>query len=166
MRVEKPGEKKQFWPFYPAGDGLYYSGWRDDRPLYRLPQLKATPAGVVYLVEGERCADAFAQAFPDIAVTTWAGGTPQWKKTDFFDLSLREVVCLSDGDDVGRKAMLEIAKELEALGCTVHLALPPGNDGEDVADWLSRDPRRRSGRTFNGCGIWGHLGPLSNTLRL
>ena len=43
---------------------------------------------------------------------------------------------LADADTGGREATEGIAAELHKLGCTVQVALPEGETGEDVADWL------------------------------
>ena len=160
MRHDRGPKDKSFAPYYPADNGLYISEWRDNRPLYRLPQLMATP-GVVYLAEGEKCVDSFARAFPGVPVTTWSGGTPAWDRTDYFPLSLREVVLLADADDRSRKAMRGIAKELEAMACTVHFAFPPGETGEDVADWLDQDPPEKVWAYIERLRQLGQLGAIS-----
>ena len=104
------------------------------RPLYDLPDILESTSRLVVVVEGEKCADAAARVFPDCAVTTWAGGTKAWAKTDWQQLAAREVLLVADADRPGRAAMRKLAAHLVAMGCAVRLFLPPGNDSHDIAD--------------------------------
>ena len=92
--------------------------------------------------EGEKCVDAFVQAWPKSAglVTTWAGGTGSWRKTDWSPLSGRAVNLIADADTTGREAMKAIAAHLHGLDCTVRrFALPEGETGDDIADGIEQD---------------------------
>lgn len=134
-------------PFSPSWRGDR-KGWinsisiKKNRPLYRLPEfLKAAPEAQVWIVEGEKCADAVARAFP-VAVTTWSGGTKSDHLSDWRPLAGRPVVLLADRDDHGREAMRRIAARLHALGAAaVKGCLPEGEDGTDIADLLAAHPR-------------------------
>ena len=129
---------KRFSQWTPVGDGKWLSrGMPANRPLYRLPDLKG--AAKVVVVEGEKCVHAILKAWPKQNVTTWAGGTNAWKKTDWSLLAGKVVSILSDADDSGRKAAQAIAQTLSSLGCDVRLGLPDGDASDDVADWLAED---------------------------
>ena len=104
------------------------------RPLYDLPDFLVSTSRLVVVVEGEKCADAAARVFPDCIVTTWAGGSKAWAKTDWRPLTGREILSVSDADEPGRIAMRELASHLAPMGCTVRLYLPEGDDGYDIAD--------------------------------
>ena len=109
------------------------------RPLYRLPEL-AQAAGAVTVVEGEKCVEACLRAWPGKpAVTTWAHGSGSWQQTDWSPLAGRDVSLLADTDGPGREAIRELAAHLNGMGCNVRLALPEGETGEDVADWIEAD---------------------------
>ncbi len=108
------------------------------RPLYDLPDLIESTSRLVVVVEGEKCADAAARVFPDCIVTTWAGGSKAWAKTDWRPLTGREILLVSDADDTGRAAMHELAARLAAMECTVRLYLPEGDDGYDIADAVNQ----------------------------
>lgn len=68
------------------------------RPLYGLDQLAAKPDATVLLVEGEKCADAGAAAFPEYAVVSWPGGGKAIKKADWTPLAGRKVIAWPDCD--------------------------------------------------------------------
>ncbi len=101
-----------------------------------------TPRGTSF-VEGEKCVDALRDAWPEptpetaFVPTTWPAGSGQWNYADWSPLAGRRVAILADADEGGRKAAQGIAHKLHALGCEVRLALPEGDTGADVADWLA-----------------------------
>ena len=133
------GPRKRFAPYTPEKRGDR-DGWRTGyppgaRPLYRLPELlDADAAAQVLAVEGDKCADAVAAARIGGAVTTWAGGSAAWRKTDWGPLDNRRVFLVADADDPGRKAMRDLAAQLEPRVAEVRIALPDGDDGRDIAD--------------------------------
>ena len=111
----------------------------DARPLYNLPAILECPDKPVVVVEGEKCADAAVESFPDAVVTTWQGGSDAWRSTDWEPLAGRDVLLLADTDHSGREAMCQIAERLASMGCTVRVHLPPGEDKRDIVDWLASD---------------------------
>lgn len=110
------------------------------RPLYGLPELRATtPGDRVYVTEGEKAADA-ARALGLVA-TTSAGGARAAAQSDWSPLAERDVVILPDHDDAGEKYAADVARLARAAGArsvrVVRLAglspdLPPGGDVADV----------------------------------
>ena len=137
-------DDKTFSQWTPADDDDLYlpKGPKGKRSLYGLPGLLATDEDVpVAVFEGEKCVDAFVQAWPKSAglVTTWAGGTGSWRKTDWSPLSGRAVNLIADADTTGREAMKAIAAHLHGLDCTVRIALPEGETGDDIADGIEQD---------------------------
>ena len=117
--------------------------WREPRgvkgphPLYRLPELLALDlTRTVLVVEGEHTCDAARGAWPGEAVVTWAGGCKSWRQTDWTPLRGRTVTICADADDQGRTAAQAVAAHLHDIGATVSLALPDGENGDDMADWL------------------------------
>ena len=148
MRHEPQGKAKRFSQWTPTDDGL----WVDRNPLktlplYRLPQIMG--ADKVVVVEGEKCVDAVRAAWPDVAVTTYAGGSGSWRKTGWSPLVGKDVSIWADADDdappdkpsakgrPGQTAAMEIAAHLHGLGCRVRVALPEPDGGADIADWLA-----------------------------
>ena len=122
-------------------------------PLYRLPELLAAPTTKqVMVVEGEKCADTVAAAFPRAVVTAWLGGTVVALKRigtiDLEPLHGRPVLLVSDTDDTGRKAMRAIAKQIGPHCPNVRLVLPPGDGGADIHDWITNDGVRAAMKTL------------------
>ena len=148
VRWEPPGKAKQFAQWTPAERGLWLShNPLKSRPLYRLPQIMGENKVVV--VEGEKCAEAVLDAWPDVAVTTYGGGSSSWRKTDWTPLAGKDVSIWADADDdappdkpkakdrPGQAAAMEIAAHLHGLGCRVRVAVPEPDGGADIADWLA-----------------------------
>ena len=130
------GMRKTFMQFTPAGDDRWVpGGLKRNRPLFRLPRL--SEPGRVLVVEGEKCVLACEKAWPDQIVTTWSGGSKAWQKTDWEPLRGRAISLMADADESSRTAMRQLAYYMDSeLDCVVHVALPDGVNGEDVADWL------------------------------
>ena len=148
VRQEPPGKAKQFSQWTPTKDGLWlYHNPLKVLPLYRLPQIMG--AEKVVVVEGEKCVQAVLEAWPDVAVTTYAGGSSAWRKSDWAPLAGKEVSIWADADDdappdkpkaksrPGQAAAIEIAAHLHGLGCRVRVAVPEPDGGADIADWLA-----------------------------
>lgn len=141
-----PGKKFSQWIPSEVKPGLWLPvALTPPRPMYRLPDVLASK-GPVTIVEGEKCADAARNAWPDQIVTTWAGGANTWHRTDWTPLGGRDVSLLADGDPLneaglspGHEAMKALAAHLSGLGCSVKIALPPPEWGSDVADWLEAE---------------------------
>lgn len=110
------------------------------RPLYRLPQLVATDKSKqVVVVEGGKCADAFAEHFSNSTVTTWYGGAGNEHLTDWTPLHGYDLVLIADGDEEGREVMKRLAKNLHPHCPNIKLCLPPNlpKQENDIADWLA-----------------------------
>ena len=126
----------------PSGeDGLWVpSGYKKGkRPLYRLPEVLESTGKKVVIVEGEKCVEAGKAAFPTNCFTTFSGGSGAWQRTDFTPLSGRKVSLLADACEDGRAAMLHLAAHLSELGAgPIKIALPEGEDGADIADWIDQ----------------------------
>ena len=134
---DKPKTFSQWIPAEEAGSWLPTAPM-GQRPMYGLPDIIGT-SGSVGITEGEKCCHALKDAWPNKAVTCWAGGTNAWHQTDWTPIAGRTVSLLSDGDVPGHKAMLALASHLHSQGCRVAIALPPVEWDSDVADWIERD---------------------------
>lgn len=112
------------------------------RPLYRLPELLESPQSeIVYVVEGEKCADAAAAC--GMLATTGSHGADSAKQTDWEPLRGRDVVVLPDADGAGEKWAGVLSGLLTAAGAqrvrVVHLSAvwPDIPKGGDIADYLA-----------------------------
>ena len=139
---QDPGKRFTQWSPHPKGwigqspPGLH--------PAYQLPALLAS-TGRVAIVEGEKDADTIRRVWPTQAVTTYSGGGPNWKLTDWEPLRGREVSLVADADPpdkkgvyISHKSMTGLADYLLTLGCQVWIALPEYGDKSDVTDWIEK----------------------------
>ncbi len=105
------------------------------RPLYRLRELAA--ADVVFVVEGEKCADATWSI--GLVATTSAGGAMVAGTTGWAPLAGKQVVILPDNDDAGRQYAADVAgllAKLDPPAIVKVVELPGLEPGGDLADWL------------------------------
>jgi hypothetical protein len=130
-------EPKSFRQRRPDGHG----GWEWNlrgvrRCLYRLPELARSPRTAVFVVEGEKDADALAAR--RLLATTCPGGAGKWRGEYSAALRGRAVCVIPDNDDVGRKHAADVVKSLEGIAARVQvLDLPGVAEKGDVSDWLA-----------------------------
>lgn len=91
------------------------------RPLYRLPEVLAAVkvGGRVYVVEGEKDADALAGI--GLTATTNSGGAGKWLPGHSEALRGAHVVILPDADEPGRKHGEAVAKALHGVAASVRV---------------------------------------------
>ena len=167
-RDDPSKHRKVISQWRPVKGGWIPQGAAKPHPLYRLAGL--SKAGPVVVVEGEKCADAVADVWPSVPVTTWVGGastpteknpnpTQKWPATDWEPLTGRDVSLIADADGAGHQAMTTLAAHLHGLGCRVKLMLPPFDKADnDIADWLAADPVAAVERVKVGLRTWAPAG--------
>lgn len=143
VRAKHPdsGEK---WvrPFKRDGDNFVLGEpkFPNGKPLYALHRIVDNPDAVVWLVEGELCADKL-NALGLVATTS--GGATSAATVNAEPLRGREVCIWRDNDAAGLQYQADWRRILIGLGCTVNsidvaaLALAPT---EDCVDWLRAHP--------------------------
>ena len=139
VRADAPiGKKKEIRPFGPDQSfGYPNANKKASRPLYNLPELLHKKSGQrVFVVEGEKCADACADAYPGDIFLTWASGNKAIDYTDWKPLETDTVYLVCDTDESGRAAMRKVYDKLVKLYCTVRIYSVEGNDKRDIADWI------------------------------
>lgn len=132
-------EPKDFRPRRPDGNGGWISNLHGvETVLYRLPEVidAAAHQRRVFLVEGEKDADALAQ-YEHLA-TTVSGGAKNWRPRHADVLAGADVVILPDNDDAGRSYAKQAAADIASKNGIVRIVelpnLPPKGD---VSDWLA-----------------------------
>jgi hypothetical protein len=107
---------------------------------YRLPELLAAdPARTVFIVEGEKDADNLI--CNGYVATCNAGGAGKWTNEHSRFLTGRNVVILSDNDEVGRKHCQRVKQSLAQAGINAKIVELPGlPEKGDVSDWLAANP--------------------------
>lgn len=111
--------KKEFRPLTEAAPGCFViTAPARPRPLYRLPQLLSANRSLpVYLVEGEKCADALAAL--GLIATTSPNGCQGVSAADWTPLRGRQVVLWPDNDTAGetyQRAVIARLTEIEGEG--------------------------------------------------
>ncbi len=113
----------------------------EGKPLYGLPELLAAdPAALVWIVEGEWCADHLHKL--GVIVTT-SGSAASASGADWTPLQGRHCIVWPDHDKAGADYADAVTAALHAQGCTVGLidvdalGLPPKGD---AVDWLADHP--------------------------
>ena len=116
----------------------------EGRILYRLPELLAAdPAAPVFVVEGEKCADALARL--GLTVTT-SGGASSADGADWRPLAGRSVIVWPDNDKAGRGYAEAVHRNLGASGirakqvAVLDVAALDLPEKGDCVDWLAQHP--------------------------
>jgi DNA primase len=107
--------------------------------LYRLPELiHADPSATVFVVEGEKDADALA-ALDLVATCNFdGGGSGKWSDSYNHFFRGRNVVILPDNDRTGRDHAEDVARSLTGVAASVKVVDLPGLPPKgDVSDWLA-----------------------------
>jgi len=115
---------------------------REDIPIYRYAEIQQAIANnqLIYLVEGEACADIFWKL--GLAATCNIGGSGKWRNTDTSDLEGATVVIVPDRDQPGVKHAELLHQEFP--GALWLYPFPqskawenlPESKGLDIADWV------------------------------
>jgi len=136
LRFDLPDGGKTYRPICPSNGGWSIGDPRGPLPLYRLAGLNG--AARVYVLEGEKCADAAAGL--GLAATTSAHGAKSAGRTDWTPLAGRDVVILPDNDANGEAYAADVARILAGLTplATVRVVrLPDLPPKCDVVDFLN-----------------------------
>ncbi|MCC7193571.1 MAG: DUF3987 domain-containing protein [Phycisphaeraceae bacterium] len=129
--------KKTIRPVSKTTTGWTIGAMPSPRPLYQLPDLLKRTGETVFVVEGEKAADAVAGL--GLLATTSAGGANAAGKADWTPLGGREVVIIPDEDAAGTKYAGDVAGILAKLPAKVRMvklsnAWPTLGDGGDLAN--------------------------------
>ncbi len=145
IRLDHPDKGKQFFPLSFNGSKweLKEPKFPNGKPLYRLHEIVSRPDETVWIVEGEKCADALAGLG---LLTTTSGGSTSAAGADWSDVAGRSVIIWQDNDQPGLKYAKEVTKPVLTLDCHVQwvdiskLRWPDGEGGEDAVDWILSNP--------------------------
>ena len=106
------------------------------KPLYNLHQLALDTDKTVFIVEGEKCADALNKLG---LLATTSGGADSVRSTNFDILAKRDVIIWRDNDSAGVKFQTDLIEKLKPLNCSIKtvdieaLNLPAKGD---CIEWL------------------------------
>jgi 5S rRNA maturation endonuclease (ribonuclease M5) len=117
---------------------------REDIPIYRYAEIQQAIANneLIYLVEGEACADILWKL--GLAATCNIGGSGKWRSSDTSDLQGAKVVIVPDRDEPGIKHAEGLHQEFpNALWLYPYPNSKawenlPKSKGLDIADWIDQ----------------------------
>ncbi|NQV22937.1 MAG: AAA family ATPase, partial [Rhodopirellula sp.] len=138
LRWDRADGGKDILPLTKTVDGWQCGGMPDQRPLYRLGEI--SQSDVVYVVEGEKAADAGYSI--GLNVTTSSGGGKAVEKSDWSPLAGKNVAIIPDNDAPGleyAETVAGIVTQLDPPATVRILDLkddwPELPDKGDLADW-------------------------------
>ncbi|MBC8205560.1 MAG: hypothetical protein H8E68_00200 [Kiritimatiellaeota bacterium] len=105
---------KQYVPVHATPSGGAVGDPPEGWPLYNLEEIQQRPDDPVYLVEGEKAADALIKI--GLLATTSAHGSNGWKKTNWSPLVGRDLIVMPDNDEPGGKYITDVANHMTELG--------------------------------------------------
>ncbi len=137
VRERLPNGDKDIKQRRPDGKGGWIYKVKGLEPLlYNLPAILEAPLyETVWIVEGEKCADALIAR--GLLATTNHGGAGKWRPEISAPLVGRSVAILADHDEPGLKHVDDVGRQLYGKVRGIRQVPLPGlADGEDVYDWL------------------------------
>ena len=143
------GKKSPCWYLYDHEKKTYITGLHEQKaPLYNANVLHNMDEGTVFITEGEKDADTLSH-LDDIPATTIPNGAgfSQWLGLYNDGLQGKDIIILTDNDDVGRsygikvaQNTLNIAKSVKIIPATVIWSkCPPKGDISDIVQALGED---------------------------
>lgn len=129
-------EPKDFRQRRPDDQGGWIWSLKGIDPLpYNLPAIIASSDEPIFIVEGEKCADALIER--GILATTNSGGAKNWNDALDHWFAGRNVVLLPDNDGAGHAHMDVVQRHLQGKAHAIKRVNLPGLEAKgDVADWL------------------------------
>ncbi len=138
LRFDTPDGNKTFRQFTWRRGKWHAKGPGDERPPFRVEELRKHRDAAVLIVEGEKTCLAAAGAMKSHVVLTYAGGVGAWSKTHWECLKDRDVLLWPDADEPGRKAFAQLAEKLAPIAARVRIVNPDGQpEGWDLADAIA-----------------------------
>jgi len=136
VRWDTAGDK-DIRPVSKSAKGWIVGGMPEPRPLYRLPELLASPDERVYVCEGEKATDAAVSI--GLLATTSPHGCESAKTADWGPLAGRDVVILPDNDAAGQgyvQDVMSILLKLDPATTVKVVELPDLPPKGDIYDWV------------------------------
>jgi hypothetical protein len=142
QRYDRPDGSKKYPQAHWNGKQWIKGKPKGPKIPYRLPELlKADLAEPVFIVEGEKCADALVRC--GLVATTASEGAGKWTA----DLNKwfvgRIAYTLPDNDETGERHVELVASNLHGIAADLRIVPLPGQlAGQDIHNWLERGNTR------------------------
>lgn len=110
--------------------------FEQSKPLYNLDRITQYPEEVVYVVEGEYCADKLTELG---LIATTSGGSDSALKADWSVIANRNVIIWPDYDEAGNKYAEAVISCLKDLNCNVSIidvSILGLKKKDDCVDWV------------------------------
>jgi hypothetical protein len=135
IRIDEGG-KKTYRQRRPDDNGGWVWSVKDIDPLpYNLPDILTNPDKTIYIVEGEKAAEALKRY--NVITSSNHGGAGNWKPELNKYFAGRNVVIIPDNDEAGDKHAIKVINELLPVAKAVkRVDLPNLPDKGDAVDWL------------------------------
>jgi hypothetical protein len=132
LRYEPKSYRQQHW----TGANWTWGKHKGPKVPYRLPELLEAVGDEVFVVEGEKDADALAAL--GFVATTASEGAGKWTPDLNEWFKGRTVHILADNDKAGRDHAYQVAGNLHGAAAEVRVVELPGlPEKGDVSDWLA-----------------------------
>jgi putative DNA primase/helicase len=145
MRLKHPDGRKWIRPFHFNLEIQMYEigepNFQSNKPLYYLPDLLERPEEIIWLVEGEACADCLRRL--GLLVTT-SGAANSIDDTNWSPLFGRKIIIWPDFDTAGQTYAETVSKILLNNGALVKMINTEElklSEGGDCVDWLNQHPQ-------------------------
>jgi len=134
LRVKRTAAK-QFFQAHWNGSAWVNGAPKGPKIPYRLPELLAAVHDTVFVVEGEKDADALtARGF---VATTSSGGAGKWTADLNQHFAGKTIFVLADNDEKGAEHAQQVAENLHGIAASVRIIDLPGLPPKgDVSDWI------------------------------
>lgn len=141
LRFDKENGGKDFRPISINGDGWSIKGMDGQRPLYNLPEIVERPNEPIFVVEGEKAADAGGDI--GILSTTSMMGGGAAKATDWTPIKGRTVYILPDNDDKGKQYAADVAEIIGKRNEVYIVDLELDEPKEDLFEFVNKYNRTK-----------------------
>lgn len=144
IRLKHPNTgEKWIRPMHRTKEGTFRLGeptFDGKKPLYHLFAVTQHPDEVVWITEGEWCADHLSKLG---LTTSTSGGADSVAATDWSPLAHRNIIIWPDNDVAGLRYALDVTRQLQQINCNVKwidtAKLNLMHKG-DCVDWLVHNP--------------------------
>lgn len=143
------GSKKTCWYLYNNTTGSYSFGLQGVKmPLYHADRLHTSQSRTVYIVEGEKDVESLEACYGFTATCTPnGGGQTGWSHLYNADLTGRDMIIITDNDELGKKYGTTVAKHLSGIAKSIRIVpsasvwaqCPDKGDISDIIEMLGKD---------------------------
>ena len=143
-RINADGKKEKTFSFCLADGKTWKEPPENQRPLYNLPNIIKKENQIIYINEGEKCADACIKR--GLCGTTSGSSCGTWQTQFNAYFRGKDVIVLYDNDPNGLKYALTVSLALLGVAKSVkYLTTYTDKKGGDVADFFDNEIRDASG---------------------